>query len=160
MIGKIHWEGNTKYTDEYLNEIMGVKTGDVYIKEKVSNLLKYDPDKTTIGDLYMDTGHLYFNVEMAEEIVGDNININFKVYEGKIVVVDKTIIKGNKKVKTEDILKMMDFKKGEPFDRSKLIASQRNLAKSGFFVADSINIQPIPHSDFRLVDLEFTVMEL
>lgn len=160
VIGEIHWEGNTKYSDAYLNKIMELKPGNTYKKGMVQNLLKYDPDKTTISDLYMDTGHLYFNVEMSEEVIDDKANLNFKVYEGQTVLVDKIIIKGNKKVETVAILKMMDIKKDELFNRSKLISSQQNLSKSGLFVADSINIQPIPHSDFKLADFEFTVIEL
>jgi len=139
---------------------MDLKEGEVFNRGVVNKKLKYHLDEKSLCDIYMNSGHLYFNIEMNEEVIGDIVNLNFNVFEGQTVEVDKTIIKGNKKVETKDILKMMEYKKGELFNRLKLIASQRKLAESGLFVADSINIQPIPHSDFNYVDFEFTVIEL
>ena len=159
VVGTITWEGNTKYNDEYLTEVMGLKPGSRYEKEIVSNLLNYDPNKTTVSDLYMDHGYLFFNVTMEEDIKDDKVNLAFEVYEGVTVVVDKIIIKGNQKVETKKILEMVDIKKGDLFDRSKLIASQKNIAESGYFKADNVGINPIPH-DGKLLDIEFVLEEL
>ena len=47
---------------------------------------------------------------------------------------------------------MVDIKKGDLFNRSKLIASQKNIAESGYFKADNVGINPIPH-DGKLMDI-------
>jgi len=159
VIGEINWEGNTKYSDEKLYNTLGIKSGDTYVKESVNNLLSYDPDKTTIGDLYLDAGHLFFSINMEEDIQSDKVNLNFKIYEGELVLIDKIIVSGNQKVERKDILAMIEIKKGDPFNRSELIASQKNIAESGYFKADNVGINPIPH-DGKLVDIEFVVEEL
>lgn len=159
VIGTITWEGNTKYSDEYLNEIMGLKPGTRYEKENVNNLLSYNPNKTTIDDLYMDNGYLFFNITLEEDIKDGKANLMFKVYEGATVVVDKIIISGNQKVATKEILELVDIKSGDLFNRSKLIASQKNIAESGYFKADNVGINPVPH-DGKLMDIEFVVVEL
>ena len=140
VIGTITWEGNTKYSDEYLNEIMGLKPGTRYEKENVNNLLSYDPNKTTIDDLYMDHGYLYFNVSLIDTVISEKVNLKFKIYEGITATVDKIIIKGNETVETQKIVEMMEIKKGDLFNRTKLIASQRNIAKSGLFDEGNVNI--------------------
>ena len=55
---------------------------------------------------------------------------------------------------------MMEIKKGDLFNRTKLIESQRNIAQSGYFDEGNVHIYPIPHDNFRLVDFEFTVHEI
>ncbi len=159
VIGQIQWEGNTKYSDEKLTEILGILPGDVYQKEKVENLLSYQPDKITVSDLYMDTGHLFFSILAEEEIKEEKVNLLFKVYEGATATVDKIIIKGNDKISTDKILDMMEVKKGDLFNRTKLIASQKNIAKSGYFNPENVGINPIPH-DEGLMDIEFILEEL
>jgi len=160
VIGQIHWEGNTKYADEKLNKVLGIKPGDVYNKETLENLLKYNPDITTVADLYMDHGYLYFNITLRDTIIDERVNLTFEIYEGVTATVDKIIIKGNETVPTQKVLEMMEFKKGDLFNRTKLVASQRNIAKSGYFDEGNVSISPIPHDDFKQVDLEFTVHEI
>jgi hypothetical protein len=160
VIGEISWEGNTKYTDEKLNEVLDIKPGDIYNKEIISKQLDYNPDQTTVADLYMDEGHLYFAIILKDTIVDDKVNLKFELHEGNTATVDKIIIKGNDNIETQKILEMMEIKKGDLFSRSKLIASQRNIAKSGYFDEENVGIYPIPHEDFKKVDFEFTVHEI
>ncbi len=160
VIGEINWEGNTKYTDEKLNEVLGIKPGDIYSKEIISKQLDYNPDQTTVADLYMDNGYLYFAINLKDTVIDDKVNLKFEVYEGITATVDKIIIKGNENIETRKILEMMKIKKGDLFSRSKLIASQRNIAESGYFDEENVGIYPIPHDDFKQVDFEFTVHEI
>jgi len=160
VIGEISWEGNTKYTDEKLNEVLDIKPGDIYNKEIISKQLDYNPYQTTVADLYMDEGHLYFAINLKDTVFDDKVNLKFEVHEGSTATVDKIIIKGNETVDTDKILDMMEIKKGDLFNRTKLIASQRNIAKSGYFDEENVGIYPIPHEDFKKVDFEFTVHEI
>lgn len=138
LIGDISWDGNTMYSDAMLNKILDIKNGDAYSKELIKEKLFYNPTSDDISSLYMDNGYLFFNITPEEEIVGNAVNLNFKIYEGYIVDFDKIIIKGNGKVETPEVLEMINFKRGEPFNRSKLIESQKNIAESGFFKRKSV----------------------
>ena len=59
----ISWTGNTKYTDETLNSILGIKKGDVYNKELLDKNLNYSETNLDICSLYMDDGYLFFRVD-------------------------------------------------------------------------------------------------
>ena len=121
----------------------------------------YHSNGDDISSMYMDNGHLFFNIDPQEEIVGYTVNLHFIVYEGGAGTIDNITILGNAKVATSKIMDMVEFKQGEVFSRSNLIQSQKNIAESGFFSPDSIGINPIPHEDDPyLVDIEFTVIEL
>lgn len=160
LIGDISWDGNTMYSDAMLNKILDIKNGDAYSKELIKEKLFYNPTSDDISSLYMDNGYLFFNITPEEEIVGNAVNLNFKIYEGYIVDFDKIIIKGNGKVETPEVLEMINFKRGEPFNRSKLIESQKNIAESGFFKKDEVGINPIPNHEAKTVDIEFELIEL
>jgi beta-lactamase regulating signal transducer with metallopeptidase domain len=159
IIGEILWEGNTKYSDDYLSGYLKIKKGSVYSREKIDDALAYRPGEIGISDLYMNEGHLYYNIDIEEQVIENIVNIKFKMYEGITVEIDKIIIKGNSNVTTEKVMKMIDFQSGELFNRLKIIESQKIIAESGYFKSDEIGINPIPHDD-ALVDIEFVLIEL
>ena len=158
VIGQIRWEGNSRYSDDQLTEVLGIKPGDIHRKEKIENLLKYNPDRTTIGDLYMDHGHLFFNVNPKDTVISDKVVLIFEVFEGPTATIDNIIITGNEKVDTEKILKMLEISQGDLFSRAKLISSQKNISESGYFNPKNVRINPIPH-DGKFVDIEFVLEE-
>jgi outer membrane protein insertion porin family len=160
-VGKISWEGNTKYSDAMLTRILSVKTGDSYDKAHITERMTFNNNNDDISSLYMDNGYLFFNIDAQEEVVGNTVNLKFKVYEGGTASVDKIIIKGNTKVKTSKVLDMLEFSRGNHFNRSEIIQSQKNIAESGLFNPKLVNINPIPHEDNpSLFDIEFVLIEL
>ena len=161
IIGEITWEGNTKYSDAMLNRILSVKTGDSYNKDQITERMTFNNNNDDISSLYMDNGYLFYNIDAQEEVVGNTVNLKFKVYEGDPASVEKIIIKGNTKVKTSKVLDMLEFTRGDLFNRSEIIQSQKNIAESGLFNPKLVNINPIPHEDnLSLFDIEFVLIEL
>lgn len=159
-IGEISWDGNSLYSDAMLNKILDIKKGDVYSKEMIRERLSFNPTRDDISSLYMDNGYLFFNIITEEEIAGNEANLDFQIYEGFSCEIDKIIIKGNVNVETSEVLAMINFKRGEPFNRSKIIQSQKNIAESGYFQADEVGINPIPNPEAKTVDIEFVLIEL
>ncbi len=161
IINHISWSGNTLYSSEFLTKKLGIQVGDVYSKQKIEDKLNYKPDGSNLGALYMDKGYMYFTLKPKESFVGSNkVDLNFKIYEGPIVKVDKILVQGNHKTSTSKISKMIELKHGQVFSREKLIQSQKNLAASGLFVPTDIAMNPLPHAeDNQLVDIEFVLQE-
>ena len=62
----ISWTGNTKYTSETLDGLLGIKRGDVYNKELLNANLTYSETSLDISSLYMDDGYLFFRVDPVE----------------------------------------------------------------------------------------------
>lgn len=154
-IGAITWKGNTVYSTESLNEVLGVHPGDLYDKEAFA--IRHPEANVTY--LYMDKGYLFFYVDVRENYAGNVVNLELEVYEGKPVQVKNVSFRGNKKVTTKQLLETITVRPGELFNRSKLLQSQKVLAESGYFNPRQIGINPAPNFERNTVDLEFVVVE-
>lgn len=159
ILAAINWEGNRVFTDEYLTEILAIKPGDVYDKKQLDSNLSFNPKRQDIGGLYMDLGFIYFRIEPEEVVAENKVVLNMKIHEGNVAYINDIAIKGNSSIPTAEILKMIEFEKGDKFSRSKLFQSQENLKKSKLFKADKIvsNIKPL--EDQSKINIEFTVAE-
>lgn len=158
-ISSITWKGNTLYGDEYLNNYMGIKKGDNFNEEAITNKLNYRPEGGDLAGLYMDQGYLFFRVEIKKVNNQGNVDLTFDMFEGDIVSIGEVFISGNNKVATAEILKMIDLKAGDLFSRGKLIASQKKIADSGLFDPEKVMPNLIPNIEDKTVDIEFTVQE-
>ena len=163
IIGSISWEGNQLYTDDQLSEIFGIKSGDPYDSATVSKQLNYHPDRTTISDLYMDQGYLFFSIEVKKQEGADQVvDLRMNIFEGTPNRLGDITVRGNNSMSTEEILREIDMEPGELFSRNKLIGAQRTIAELGYFDPQnvSIHINPIPKHEEHVVDIEFVLEEI
>jgi outer membrane protein insertion porin family len=159
VLAAINWEGNRVFTDEYLTEILAIKPGDIYDKKQLEKNLSFNPERQDIGGLYMDLGYVYFRLETQEVVAENKVVLNMKINEGDVAYINDIIIKGNSSVSTMEILKLIEFDKGDKFSRSKLMQSQENLKRSKLFKADKINLNIQPMEAQSKINIEFTVEE-
>ena len=165
-IGRIHWDGNTKYSAEELNALAGFKAGDRYDSTDFDSRLQFLPDGKDIASVYMNEGYLFFRVETEENFRGNEVDLNLRIHEGTKAKIGQVRIIGNRKVSTDKILRLIDVKPGDLFSRSALISSQKKLAEMGAFDPKNVMINPVPdlksfeNSEFGHVDMEFILSEL
>ena len=157
-IGRITWKGNTVHSADELNNVLGVRKGDLYNKEEFEKRL-FKLAGTDVTSLYMDQGYLFFNIDVKENRVGQVVNLELTVFEGTQSTIGKIVIKGTKSVTDDKILALIGIQSGELFNRSKLIKSQQKLAESGYFNPKEIGINPIPNHQKKTVDLEYLLTE-
>jgi outer membrane protein insertion porin family len=159
--GDIDFKGNTKYTSEDLLKMVGIKKGDIYNEELLNRRLGKIPtqDGDDIGSLYMDDGYLAFNSDITEKsIIEDTINFEVRLIEGEQYTLRNINISGNDKTHEHVIRRELRTLPGNKFSRSDIIRSQREISNLGFFDAEKIGIQPLPHND-GTVDIDYTVTE-
>jgi outer membrane protein insertion porin family len=159
IVAGINWEGNRVFTDEYLTDILAIRPGDIYNKKQLEGNLSFNPKRQDISGLYMDLGYIYFRLDPEEVVTDNQVVLNMKIQEGDVAYFNDIIIKGNSSIATTEILKMIEFEKGDKFSRSKLIQSQENLKESKLFKADKVNLNIQPQEDQSKVNIEFTVEE-
>lgn len=156
----ITWVGNTKYSSEYLSELLGIKKGDVYDTQKLDRRLSMDPNGTDVSSLYLDDGYLFFRAEPEEiAIIGDSVDIEIRITEGAQAMIDKIYIEGNTKTSDYVILRELRTLPGEKFSRADLIRSQREILALGFFDQEKMNVIPMPNPEKGTVDLKYVVQE-
>lgn len=161
--GTIDWKGNTKYSNETLTRILGIKKGDVYNQELLDTRIgrQLSPEGgEDISSLYMDDGYLFFNIEPVEaSIVGDTINYEMRITEGPQATIRNVTITGNDRTNEHVVRRELYTLPGAKFSRADLIRSQRQVANLGFFDAEKIGIQPKPNQEDGTVDIEYSVVE-
>ena len=156
----ITWTGNTKYTDETLNSILGIKKGDVYNKELLDKNLNYSETNLDISSLYMDDGYLFFRVDPVEVAVeNDSIDLEIRINEGKQARISNVTLSGNTKTYDHVVLRELYTRPGQLFSRSDVVRSVRELATLGFFNQESINPDVQPNPSDNTVDIDYSVEE-
>ena len=90
----VTWVGNTLYPSEQLNFMLRMKKGDVYNQKLLEERTMSDED--AIGNLYYNNGYLFYSLEPVEvNIVGDSIDLEMRIYEGRQATINKISINGN-----------------------------------------------------------------
>ena len=156
----ISWLGNTKYNSEYLNQMLGIKAGDVYDQKMMSERLQMSMSGTDISSLYMDDGYLFFNIDPIEVLAEeDSIDFEIRIYEGKQATINRITVSGNTKTNEHVIMREIRTKPGELFRRSDVIRSQEELNRLNYFNPQTLGVTPKPDPQTGNVDIEYTVEE-
>ncbi|MFM7473157.1 MAG: outer membrane protein assembly factor, partial [Crocinitomicaceae bacterium] len=158
--GSFDWIGNTKYRSTFLDSLIGIRKGDVYNKTLLEQRLNGSPDERDVRSLYMNRGHLFFNLIAVETNVTNNeINHQVRILEGKEARIGDVSIRGNTKTNDKVILREIRTKPGDVFNKSDIMRTQRELAQLGFFNEQAFQVNPIPNPANGTVDIEYVVEE-
>jgi outer membrane protein insertion porin family len=159
--GDIKWKGNTKYSNETLTKLLGIKRGDIYDLELLSKRIGTIPDPAgqDISSLYMDDGYLYFRIDPNEtSVVGDTINYEMRITEGAQATINNITIEGNDRTNENVIRREIYTLPGSKFSRADIIRTTRQIAGLGFFNPEKTIPQPKPRPD-GTVDINYSVEE-
>lgn len=156
----ITWVGNTKYSSKELNNVLGIKKGDVFDQTTLDAKLTMNPNGYDISSVYMDDGYLFFQVTPVEVLVeNDSIDLEIRIYEGKQATINKVTVVGNTKTNDHVIMREIRTKPGQLFRRSDIIRSQRELSQLGYFDNEKLGVNPKPNQANGTVDIEYVVEE-
>lgn len=156
----IRWVGNTKYTSAQLDAILRIGKGDVYNMKVLESNLNFNQSGLDISSLYMDDGYLFFSATPVEvAVIGDSIDLEIRLVEGKQAYINKVSVRGNTKTNDHVIIREIRSKPGQLFNRSDIIRTTRELAQLKYFDPEKItpDIQPNPNDG--TVDIEYVVEE-
>lgn len=158
--GKIIWNGNSVYSNEQLDLILGIKKGDVYNQRRLQSQLQFNMDGLDVSDLYMDNGYLFFHADAVQKSIrGDTIDLTINILEGSQATIDKVIIKGNTKTNDHVIRRELRTLPSQKFSRSAIIRSQRALMNMGYFNPEKMDINTPINPETGTVDIEYVVEE-
>lgn len=156
----ISWLGNTKYDSDYLDQLLGINSGDIYDQKMMNDRLQMSMSGTDISSLYMDDGYLFFNIDPIEILAEkDSIDFEIRIYEGKQATINKVSVTGNTKTNEHVIMREIRTKPGELFRRSDVIRSQEEINRLNYFNPQTLGVTPKPDPQTGNVDIEYTVEE-
>ena len=161
--GDIRFLGNSVYNDRVLNEVLGIKKGDVYngvlLKKRIQDNSK--PDSEDIANLYQNSGYLFSQVHPVEtSVVNDTINFEIRIVEGKPAYFNKISVVGNERTNDYVIYRELRTRPGYLYSKDAVVRTVRELGQLQLFDAQNIN------PDFKnadpnagTVDIEYNLTE-
>ncbi len=156
FIKDITWVGNTIYPTEVLDDYLGMKPGDVYNQKLMNKRLSTDDD--AVSNLYMDHGYLFYNlVPVEKEVSGDSISLEMRMMEGPQARINNVVINGNDRLYEKVIRRELRVRPGDLFSKSDLMRSAREIAQTGHFNPETMDIQPEPNEENGTVDIVFNL---
>jgi len=161
--GDINFLGNTVYSDHLLNQMLGIKKGDVYngvlLDKRIAD--KSKPDGEDLTNLYQNNGYLFSNINPVEVKTDNNvIDLDIRIVEGPLAYFNKIYVVGNDKTNDKVIYRELRTKPGDIYSKENLVRTIREIGQLGFFDAEAIkpdfeNVDPAAGT----VDIKYNVVE-
>ena len=153
-IKDINWVGNTLYSTDFLNQVLGMYPGDVYNQKRLSKRTQEDDD--AVANYYLDNGYLFFQlVPIEQQVSGDSISLMMRIFEGQPAKINKVVINGNDQLYEKVIRRELRVKPGDLFSKRALMNSAREIAASGHFDPETMGVNPITNDADGTVDIVF-----
>ena len=150
----LSWVGNTVYSTDYLNAVLGMKHGDVYNQKQLNDRTTKDED--AISNLYFNNGYVFFHVDPVEvNIDNDSIDLEMRVTEGPQATINRVKITGNDRLYENVVRRELRTRPGELFSKENLERSYRELAQMGHFNPENINPDVQPNPETGTVDINY-----
>ena len=155
-ISDISWVGNTIYSTDMLQQVLDIYPGDVYNQKRLNKRTQDDED--AVSSLYLDNGYLFFQlVPIEENIKGDSIALQMRIIEGPQARVNRVVINGNDALYEKVIRRDLRVRPGDLFSKNDLMRSAREIAASGHFNPETLDIKPEPNESDGTVDIVFNL---
>ena len=152
----ITWVGNTIYPSDYLSQVLGMKSGDVYNQKLMNKRLTEDDD--AVGNNYWNNGYLFYSLQPTEvNIVGDSIDLEMRIQEGTQAHITHVRINGNDRLYENVVRRELRTKPGDLFSKEALQRSARELASMGHFDPEKVNPDVKPDPENGTVDINWNL---
>jgi outer membrane protein insertion porin family len=116
--------GNTVVPTNGLNNVLSMKTGDVYNQKLLSKRLLEDDD--AVHNYYYNNGYVFSSVEPVEvNIVGDSVDLEVRITEGPQAHLSHVNIYGNDRLYEEVVRRELRTKPVDLFSKEAIIRSAR-----------------------------------
>ncbi|WP_183566276.1 outer membrane protein assembly factor BamA [Mucilaginibacter sp. SP1R1] len=160
--GDVKWSGNAKYTTELLNRILHVKKGDVFSEDELNKrLVGPTPNNDDVSSLYLNDGYLTYTADPVQvKVYNDTVDLDIRVYEGPQYTINRVSLKGNDVTNDKVVMREIQTKPGQKFNKELLIRSSREIGQLGNFDEQKTEPKPVNiNPQDGTVDLVYNVVE-
>ena len=152
--------GATVFSADEVRSHLGFHKGDVYDMGRLESSLHGNAEFTDVGSLYYDRGYLAQVTKEENVVAGDSIDLTIRVQEGKQHFFRYIDVKGNTKTKDFVLRRELFTRPGDPFSRSAVVRSLRQLAQLNYFNQEKLQFPEITYvPDATDVDVTYNVEE-
>jgi outer membrane protein insertion porin family len=154
FIRNIKWVGNTVYPSNVLELMLNMQPKDVYNQKKLGERLQTDED--AVSNLYANNGYIFASMNPVETYVeNDSVDLEVRVIEGRQATINRVIISGNDRIYEDVIRRELLTKPGQLYSKDLIMRSAREIAQSGHFDPEHMDINPQPNPEAGTVDIQY-----
>ncbi len=146
-VRSIVFEGSTIFKPEILQQVLGLKNGDVFDNEKFQHNLFGNEEQSDLLSAYRNAGYLLIRPDVQmKTISGDSLDITIRFAEGNLFTIRYVDISGNTKTLDKVIRRELYTRPGDKFSQAAIVRSFRQLQQLQYFNPEKIK------PDYKLVD--------
>lgn len=127
----VNWVGNTLWSSDALNSVLGMNRGDVYDMTLLNKRLK--SDDTSVGNMYYNRGYVFNEIIPIENVDGDSIDLDIQISERIQATMNKVTIYGNDRVYEEVVRRELDVKPGDLFSMDAIKQTLQQIGQMPYF---------------------------
>ncbi len=155
-IRDITWVGNSVYSTDALSKSLALNRGDIYNQEHLEKRLDTSGDDNSIGNEYYTNGYVFSHIEPVEtQVVGDSIDLEIRIREGKQATLNRVSIQGNEYVYEDVIRRELRTKPGDLFSKDAIIRSLTDIGQMGHFDPEKLEPDIQPNESDGTVDITY-----
>ena len=157
----IAWTGNSVFPTDILNRVLMIEKGDVFDVVTMEKRLYSDP-KGNIQTYYRDEGYVFCHIMHVEHnIVGDSIDVEIRIFEGKQATFNNIVINGNTLTNEQIVRRQLFIRPGYLFSQTEYERSARELMSLGLFNEEKVatGLVPLPNQRDNTVDVNINLEE-
>lgn len=156
-LSSIKWVGNSVYSTDQLNYLLGMKAGDVYNQKHLEERL--NTDDTSVKTTYFDNGYVFLRLNPIEVSVdNDSVDLEIRMHEGMQATINRVSISGNDRLYEEVVRRELRTLPGSLFSMTGVKRSFQEIANMGHFDAEKINPNIVPNGNTGTVDIDWQLI--
>ena len=153
----VKWVGNSVYSTDQLNYLLGLSAGDVYNQKQLDERL--NTDDSSVKNTYFDNGYVFLNVVPTEvSVENDSIDLEIRMHEGSPATINRVKISGNDRLYEEVVRRELRTLPGNLFSMTAVKRSYQEIANMGHFDAEKINPNIVPNEQTGTVDIDWELV--
>ena len=126
LISSVNFEGNNSVENQKLMKVINTQNPK-FLFNDIYNIRKLHLDKLNLKNYYMSLGYLEIDVDYLIKENKNNVDVIFKINEGKQYLINEIEIFGNNLLSKDEIEKLLQLKTNQIFNPILLNASLKNI---------------------------------
>ena len=145
-MGDVKWDGNQTVNAAALSTLPQPRPGGPYDGTRLRQAVE------GAYAMYAEEGYLYLQVDPVETVRDSNVvDVVIRIAEGPPSLVHQVRITGNTYTKENVIRRELDLHEGDLFRRSRLVNTQQNVFRLGYFEDVGVDFAPAESTDVDIV---------
>ena len=158
----VSWIGNSEISTARLESMVPITKGAHYDSETLALQLgtkSENPDDPSVSNLYQDTGYLASEIYASETVIGDSVDLEIRIIEGKKFILKNIMVEGNVRTNDHVIRRELRTLPGDIYSRAMILQTYSMLSQMQQFEPMSTLPQVLPNAQQNTVDLKYSLSE-